>query len=52
MVEDLERIRIAATDPFDTSLVYEIKKVKEELAKQGYVHIDGCERPFRLVPEK
>jgi len=52
MVEDLERI--AATEPFDPRLVYEIKELKEELASHGYVYVDGHdgERPFRLVPEK
>jgi hypothetical protein len=51
IIEDLERI--AATIPserLDVTLWSEIKEAKEELSKQGYVYLDGYERPFRPVP--
>jgi len=50
IVEDLERI--AASEPFDPSLVYEIMQLKSELEKHGIVYLDGHQRPFRLVPER
>jgi hypothetical protein len=53
MVEDLERIASSATpEPrlLDPRLASEIKELKAELEKQGYVYFDGYKRPFRLVP--
>jgi hypothetical protein len=50
LIEDLEQI--AATTPserLDVTLWSEIKEAKEELEKQGYVYLDGYERPFRLA---
>jgi hypothetical protein len=53
IVEDLERIA-ATTEPhpLDPRLVCEIKELKEELSKHGYVYLDGHSRLFRLVPAK
>ena len=57
IIEDLERMVATAppTKPLDLELVWEIKELKEELSKHGYVYLDldGCgyERPFTLVPE-
>lgn len=52
IVEDLQRMAAAtATKPPDPILIWEIKELKEELAKHGYVYLDGYTRPFRLVPE-
>jgi hypothetical protein len=51
MVEDLERL--AANEPFDRSLVYEIKELKQKVESlTDFVYLDGHARPFRLVPER
>ena len=47
MVKDLQRL--AATEPLDPSLVYEIKELK---SLTDFVYLDGYSHPFRLVPEK
>ena len=52
----IEDLQMAATKPqplerSDPILWSEIKEAKEELAKHGYVYLDGYERPFCLVPE-
>jgi hypothetical protein len=55
MAQDLERLAVATIErrqPLDPRLVHEIKELKEEVEKHGYVYIYGYERPFRLVPEK
>ena len=50
IIEDLQRMA-ATTEPLDPILIWEIEEAKEELAKHGYVYLDGYTRPFRLVPE-
>jgi hypothetical protein len=52
IVEDLERMVATAppTKPLDPTLICEIKELKEELSKHGYVYLDGNEHPFQLQP--
>jgi hypothetical protein len=51
IVEDLERL--AATEPSDRSLVWEIKELKQTVESlTDFVYLDGHARRFRLVPER